>query len=61
MVFVAINGKKQIGDKTSKDLNHQTIFASCNEVVNLQVTFPPGKKAFDFPSELINLVLLRIS
>src|SRR5665811_1520730 len=54
MVFVTINRKEQVGNKSSIDLYHKPILASCNEVVNPQVTFPPSKKVFNFPSELIN-------
>jgi hypothetical protein len=53
MVFMTINSKEQIGDKATKYLNHQPILAFCNQMINLQMAFPPGKKAFDFPSELI--------
>ncbi len=54
MVFMAVNGKQQIGDKASQDLYHQAVLASCNQVVDAQVTFPPGKEVFDVPSKLIN-------
>lgn len=54
MVFVTINCKEQIDNKPSKYLHHQPILASCNEVVNSKMTFPPSKKVFDFPSELID-------
>ena len=50
---MAINGQEQIGDQPGVDLHHQPIPASGDQVVNLQVSFPPCEELFDFPSELI--------
>ena len=55
MILVAINCNKQIGNKFSKDLYHQSVFAFCNKMIQLQVTFLPCKKLFDIPSERINI------
>ena len=53
MVFMAVNGKQQIGDKACKDLYRQAVWASCNQVVDAQVAFQPGKEVFYVPSKLI--------
>lgn len=52
--FMAINGQKQVGDQSGVDLYHQPIPASGNQVVHLQVAFPPCEKLFNFPTELIH-------
>jgi hypothetical protein len=44
MVFMAVNGKQQIGNEACQDLNHQAIAPSCYQMVNTQMAFPPGKE-----------------
>jgi len=58
MVFVAVNGKQQIGNEACQDLYHQAVLTSCNQMVDAQMAFPPGKEVFDVPSELISLSYL---
>lgn len=55
MVFMAVNGEQQIGNEACQDLDHQAVLTSCNQMVDVQMAFPPGKKVFDIPSELIGL------
>ena len=55
MVFMAVNGKQQIRNEARQNLNHQAVLTSCNQMVNSQMAFPPGKEVFDVPSELIDL------
>lgn len=51
----AVYGKQQIGDESAKQLNHETVFASGNQVVHLQVAFPPAEEGLYAPAKLINL------
>ena len=53
VLLMTINGQQQIGDKASKDLNHQAVFASCNQVVDFHVSFPPSEEIFDIPAQLV--------
>jgi hypothetical protein len=55
---MAVNGKQQIGNEACQDLYHQAVLTSCNQIVDAQMAFPPGKKVFDVPSELIGLSYL---
>ena len=55
MLFPAIDGKQQIGDETAKQLNHEAVFASGNQVIHLQVAFPPAEEGLYIPTQLINL------
>jgi hypothetical protein len=52
---MAVNGKQQIGNEACQDLYHQAVPTSCNQMVDAQMAFPPGKEVFDVPSELIGL------
>ena len=44
---MTINRQQQIGDRAGKNLNHQSVFTSCNQVIDFQVYFPPGEEIFD--------------
>ncbi len=54
MLFTAINGKKQVGNQAGEYLHHEAIFASGHQMVEPEVTFPPGKEFLYVPSELVN-------
>ena len=58
MVLMAMNGEQQIGNEACKNLYHQAIATSCNQMVDAQMAFPPGKEVFDVPPELIGLSYL---
>ena len=53
--FLTIDGQKQIGDQSCVYLDHESVSTSGDQMIDLQVTLPPGKKAFDFPSKLIRV------
>jgi len=53
VLFVAIDGKQQIGDQSCEDLHHKAILAPGNQVVYLQMPLPPGEEVLDIPPELI--------
>src|ERR1700674_297230 len=55
MLLPAIDGQQQIGDETTKYLNHETVFASGNQVIHLEAPFPPAEEGFYAPAQLINL------
>ena len=54
-MFMAINGQQKISDQSGKYLNHQAVFCSGNQMIDSEMTFPPAKKCFDVPAELICL------
>jgi len=53
VLLVTIDGKRQIGYQSCKDLDHKTVLAPCNQMIYLQVSLPPGEEVFDIPPELI--------
>jgi hypothetical protein len=55
VLLPAVNGQQQIGDETSKNLNHETVFASGNQVIYLEVAFPPDEESLYVPAKFINL------
>ena len=54
VLLMAIDGKKQVGYQTAKDLNHEPVFASGDQVIHFKVAFPPAKKLFDLPAQFVN-------
>jgi len=54
-VLMAIDGQQQIGDQARQDLDHEAVGTACNQVIDLQVPFPPGKEILDIPSQLVRL------
>lgn len=55
MLLPAIDGQQQIGDETTKYLNHEAVFASGNQVIHLEVAFPPAEEGLYVPAQFINL------
>ena len=55
MLLPAIDSQQQIGDKTTKYLYHETVFASGNQVVHLQVALPPAEEGLYVPAQFIHL------
>jgi len=58
MLVVTIDCKQQTGYQTRKDLNHKAMTAPGNQVVNLEMSFPPREKVLYIPSELVRLCYL---
>ena len=50
VVIMAIDSKQQIGNQSREDLHHQAVLCSCNEVIDLEVAFPPCKKLLNQPN-----------
>jgi len=42
MLFMTVDGQQQVGDEAGKDLHHQAVFAPSDEMVHLEVPFPPA-------------------
>jgi len=38
-----------------QDLDHEAVGTACDQVVDLQAPFPPGKEILDIPSQLVCL------
>jgi len=55
MLLTAVNGKQQICDQSGEYLDHKTILASGNQMVDTEVTFPPSKEYLYVPSKLVNM------
>jgi len=53
-LLVTVDGQEQIGDETCKDLDHEAVLASCNEMVDLEMPFPPCEELLDVPAELVD-------
>ncbi len=51
---MAIYCQKNIGDQAGKHLDHQALTASRDEVINLEMAFPPGKEGFYLPAQLVD-------
>jgi hypothetical protein len=45
-------------NEASQNLYHQAVLTSCDQVVNSQMAFPPGKEIFDVPPEFIGISYL---
>ena len=54
MLFGTVNSHEQVCDQAGKDLDHNSISASRNEMVNVETLFPPGKEFLDFPSQFVD-------
>ncbi len=50
MLLMAIDREQKIGDQTGQHLDDETMAASGNEMVHLEMPFPPGKKCFYVPA-----------
>ena len=51
----AVNRHQKICNEAAEHLNRETISASGNEMINMQMLFPPAEKCFDVPAQFINL------
>ena len=54
VLLTAIDSKQEVSDQAGKYLDHQSILASGNQMVDFEMAFPPGKEFLDVPSELVN-------
>jgi hypothetical protein len=54
MLFGTVNSHEQVCDQASKDLDHNSISASRNEMVNVETLFPLSKEFLNFPSQLVD-------
>ena len=52
---MAMDGQQQIGDQARQDLDHEAIGTTGDQVIDLQVPFPPGKEILDVPAQLVRL------
>jgi len=43
---MAVNGQQQLGNEPCRDLHHQAVSASGNQIIDAQMAFPPGKEVF---------------
>jgi len=55
VLLTAVNGKQQICNQSGEYLDHQTILASGNQMVDTKVAFPPSKEYLYVPSEFVNM------
>lgn len=51
---MAVHSQQQIGDQPGENLHQQTVRAAGDQVVNLEVALPPGKKGFDGPPQFVS-------
>ena len=51
---VEIDHQEQIGNKSSKELHHQSVRTTRNEVIDVEMPFPPCEELLDFPSKPID-------
>ena len=49
-----MNCHQQVGYQPSKNLNHEAIFTSSNQMINLKMLLPPFEKALNVPPEFID-------
>jgi hypothetical protein len=54
MLFMAVDGKQQIGYESSKYLGHETMGTAGDQVIQVEVLFPPAEEYLDIPAELVN-------
>ena len=45
--LVKVNDQQEIGQQTGKQLEQNAVLVAGDEVINLQMPFPPGKEGFD--------------
>ena len=50
-LLIEIEDQKQIGHQSGQYLKQHAMWISGDKMVDLQMTFPPGKKEFNFPSQ----------
>ena len=51
---MTINSQKEARNQAGDDLNHEPKPAPGQQMIHFEMAFPPGKKDFDIPPELIN-------
>lgn len=54
MLFMAIDSQQEISDESGQDLDHQTVPASCNKMIDFEMSLPPSEKLLNIPTKLIN-------
>ena len=47
---VAVYGQQQLRDQAGQNLDHQAVRTTGDQMVNFQMSFPPGKKVLDVPA-----------
>ncbi len=54
VLLVTINCQKKVRNQPCENLDHEPIPTPGNQMIHFEMAFPPGKKDFDVPTELIN-------
>ena len=51
---MAVDGEQQVGDESSEDLRHEAMRTASNQMVHLEVLFPPAEEDLFIPAELVD-------
>ena len=54
VLFSTVDGHQQIRDQSGEDLNQDAVRASRDEMIDVELLFPPSEELFDFPAKLID-------
>jgi len=54
MLFMTIDSQKEIGDESGQDLDHQAMLASCDKMINFEMSLPPSEKLLNIPTKLVD-------
>ena len=51
---VEIDGQQEVGNESGQKLHHQSVRTACNEMIDIEMAFPPCEEGFDFPAKSID-------
>ncbi len=54
IALMEIDHQEEIGDQSTEQLHQDTVWVSGDEMIDLEVLFPPGEEGFNLPSEREN-------
>src|SRR5512136_656332 len=54
VLFMAIDGEEQIGDETSEYLRHEAVSTAGDQMIHIEMLFPPTEEDLYIPAELVN-------
>ena len=54
IALMEVDNQQEIGDQPSKELYQDPVWTTRDEMIDLEVFFPPCKEDFDFPPQRID-------
>lgn len=54
MGFMTVDSQEKVGNETCKHLHHKTVWCPSNEMIYLEMLFPPPEEGYYVPAEFVD-------